>query len=171
MPWADVVYGCEPRWWSLHGDCNGFAGELWSTHHEGSTNNKDEFEHLGLNLVKGEQGQTFSTNPGLIHYGSNSGFQAINLAILFGSTYIVLVGYDMAYRDKAHFFGDHPAGLTQNKKYENFIRDYTQASKNMPDVTLINATPDSKLTCFPMMSLEDAIENHRLHRDRAQPAA
>lgn len=162
MPWADALYGCEPRWWNVHGNCNDFAGELWSTHDNKNTcNDKEEIaEKYGINIVKGAPGPGFSFDPVVIHYGDNSGFQAINLALLFGSTYVVLVGFDMAHRGKGHFFGEHPEGLFRQTKYENFIRHFDKAVERLPpEVTIINATTETALRCFPRMTLEQAISN------------
>ena len=171
MPWADVLYGCDARWWNKHKGCMDFQGAKWSTHSkESCSDNKLEVsEKYGLNLVKGEAGAGFSTDPSVIHYGDNSGHQGLNLAILLGSTYIVLVGFDMRHvSGRSHFFGDHPRDLFQRDEYESFAKKFKPA----PDgVTIINATPDSALTCYPTMDLEAAIENDLLHRNRAEPHA
>jgi len=174
MPWADALYGCEPKWWNYHGNCNNFAGELWSTHDDkNACNDKVEIaDKYGINIVQGAPGPGFSFDPGVIHYGDNSGFQGINLALLFGSRYIVLVGFDMSYRDKGHFFGDHPEPLFRQRNYENFIRHFDKAAELLPeDVTIINATTQTALHSFPEMTLEEAIEGYRqdsgLHRDGA----
>jgi hypothetical protein len=164
MPWADALYGCEPRWWDVHKDCNGFEGEKWSTHDKKNTCN-DKIEHsekYGINLVKGAPGPGFSRDPSVISYGDNSGFQAINLAILFASPYIVLVGFDMSYKDKGHFFGDHPEGLFRQTEYEKFIRHFDKAAELLEGVTIINATPGSAMHSFPMMSLEEAISGYEM---------
>lgn len=169
LPHADVMYGCCPTWWRVHKTCPGFEGEKWSTHDKEVTNNKINTDKalghpiadFGMRLVAGEHGDEFSTDPGLIRYGSNSGFQAINLAILFGARKIVLVGYDMrCVSGKSHFFGDHPKGLHQNKDedYRRFVGRFDKASKALPEgVHIINATPDSALKCFPIMTLSDAL--------------
>ncbi len=171
MPWADVLYGCDARWWNAHDGCADFAGEKWSTHSKQScSDDKLEVgEKYGLRLIKGAAGAGFSADPSVIHYGDNSGFQALNLAILLGSPYIVLVGFDMRHvSGKSHFFGDHPQGLFQRDEYQSFARKFGKA----PDgVTIINATPDSALRCYEMMDLEDALDNHLLHRHGTKPLA
>ena len=160
MPWADALYGCDARWWNEHKGCMDFQGERWSSHDDGkgTANNKTQVANdYGVNLVKGEPGAGFSTNQGLIHYGDNSGFQALNLAVLFGSPYIVLVGYDMRHvGGKSHFFGDHPKPLFQRNEYESFAKKFDKAPP--PEgVQIINATPGSALTCYPAMGLEEAL--------------
>ena len=163
MPWADALYGCDARWWNAHKGCMDFAGEKWSTHDKGSTSNdKEEVgDKYDLNLVKGAPSAGFSTDPSVIHHGDNSGFQALNLAILFGSPYIVLVGFDMRHvSGKSHFFGDHPQGLFQRQEYQSFASKFDKAPP--PDgVTIINATPDSALRAYPIMELESALETVR----------
>ena len=157
MPWTDILYGCDARWWNAHKGCMDFDGEKWSSHSkESCSDDKIEVsEKYGLNLIKGAAGAGFSTDPSLIHYGDNSGFQALNLAILLGSVYIVLVGFDMRHvSGKSHFFGDHPKDLFQREEYESFVRKFGDP----PDgVTIINATPDSALKCYPIMDLEKAL--------------
>jgi hypothetical protein len=172
MPWADALYGCDPRWWDHHKDCAGFAGEKWSTHQDDAANGKlKQAEAYGLRLVKGEHGSIFSTDPSVIRYGSNSGFQAINLAILKGCKRIVLVGFDMQRTGgKGHFFGEHPKGLAAHTHYEQFIRHFADAAKRMPaGVKIVNATSSTALTCFSMRSLEDALADDSVRGDRPEP--
>lgn len=155
-----MLYSCDAKWWDVHADCDGFAGEKWSSHGGVDSNGKIETaEKHGLNLVGGADAEGFSLDPSVIHFGSNSGFQAINLAILFGAKRILLVGFDMtAGNGKAHFFGDHPPGLIQNRNYERFIPAFNAAAKRLPrGVEIINCTPNSALRCFPMADLIDAL--------------
>jgi hypothetical protein len=86
----------------------------------------------------------------------------LNLAILFGSKRIVLVGYDMRCVDgKSHFFGDHKSKdfhQCSDQEYRNFARHYDIAARTLPkDIHIVNATPGSALTCWPVMPLEDAL--------------
>jgi hypothetical protein len=159
MPWADVMYGCDERWWDSKAGAMDFAGEKFSTHDKASTSNNKESaaEKYGLTLVKGSPGDGFSLDPAIIHYGDNSGFQGLNLAILFGATFIVLVGFDMRFVDgKSHFFGHHPKGLYQREEYESFAKKFVAP----PDgVTIINATPGSALKAYPIMGLDEVLEN------------
>lgn len=155
-----MLYACDAKWWDVHGGCAGFAGEKWSSHGGVDSNDKTEVARkYGLNLVHGADAEGFSLDPSVIHFGSNSGFQAINLAILFGAKRIILVGFDMtAGGGRSHFFGDHPSTLIQNRNYERFIPAFVRASKSLPkDIQIINCTPGSALRCFPMSELPDAL--------------
>jgi hypothetical protein len=163
LPFAQVLYACDASWWTVHKGASGFAGERWSSHGAaGRIRHNDKAlvaAKYRLNLVEGRDGSTFSTDPGFIHYGSNSGFQAVNLALLMGAIRIVLVGFDMQAVDgRKHFFGDHCAGLRNTSNYRNFIQAFERAAKALPaGLEILNATPGSALRCFPMVDLHDAL--------------
>jgi hypothetical protein len=163
FPDAVLLYACDADWWDVHGGCPDFAGEKWSSHSVGpkrDDNDKREVARkYGLTLIEGRAAEGFSLDPSIIHYGSNSGFQAVNLAILFGATRIVLVGFDMrAINGRRHFFGDHPTRLRNRSGYASFVRAFERAAKTLPANTkIINAAPDSSLKCFLKMELQDAL--------------
>lgn len=176
MPWADAMYGCNEDWWDAHNGCPEFMGRKWSSHQvdKSCVNDKREVARkYHVQLVRGDHGDEFSTDPTFVRYGSNSLFQAINLALLYGATYIVLVGADMRHVDgRSHFFGDHPRGLHNNDDFGRFIKHFERAAKKVPHgVEIVNATPGSALTCWPVMTLDDAIgryrEDSRVHRHEA----
>ncbi len=164
VPSAAVLYACDAAWWHHHKGVPEFQGERWSTHGGPKHNNKLEAAALyGLNLVQGMDSHAgFSTDPAVIHYGSSSGFQAVNLAILMGARRIVLVGFDM---HGTHFFGQHPKPLRNNTSYGNFIRAFERAAKRLPPgVEIINCTPGSALGCFPKANLDDVLASTPLGR-------
>lgn len=161
MPFAQVLYACDTAWWDAHEGCPGFEGEKWSSHEVKNkiveTNDKTELQKkYGLRLVQGKTVDGFSFDPSVIHYGQNSGFQAINLAILFGAKRIVLVGFDM--HGGNHFFGAHPAQLRMNTDCRAFIPSFEKAAEMLRgQVDIINCTPGSALTCFRRADLHDAL--------------
>jgi len=155
MPWADVLYGCDASWWRVHKGCPGFAGEKWSSHDSGSNDKLATARQYGLRLVAGAAGNEFSRDPGVLRYGSNSGFQAVNFTLLRGAARVVLVGFDM---HGAHFFGAHPTPLRNTADRRTFIKAFSAASKVLPPgVSIVNATPGSALRCFPILPLAEAI--------------
>lgn len=168
FPWANILYSCDERWWTHHKGCSDFRGEKWSSHTPNSRNRHNDkiaaAERFGLNLVAGEDRDGFSLDPDLIHYGSNSGFQAVNLALLMTRRHrVALVGFDM---HGTHFFGTHPSPLRNTGNFSSFIKRFERAAKMLPDgVEIINATPGSALTCFERLPLADALA--RLAGDRA----
>jgi hypothetical protein len=158
LPWADVLYGCDVAWWRERKGAPEFEGERWSSHHVGRGVGNDKSSigpQYGLRLVEGRDKPGFSFDPACIHYGKNSGFQAVNFTLLTGPSRVVLVGFDM---QGTHFFGPHRRPLRQTPDYRNFIRVFAQAAEKMrPGIEIVNATPGSALTCFPCVLLEQAM--------------
>lgn len=146
LPFAPVLYACDKAWWKVHRGAPDFGGERWSSHEAGGNDKLATAEEFGLRLVAGRDGRVFSLDPSHIRYGHNSGFQAINLAILFGARRIVLCGFDM---HGTHFFGAHPQPLRNPASYASFIRAFTTAAQELPDhISIVNCSPGSALTAF-----------------------
>jgi hypothetical protein len=161
LPFAAVLYACDGAWFEQRQGCQDFAGERWTSHGLSPKNDKTRIaDRFGLRVVEGADRPGFSLDPGVIHYGNNSGYQAANLAILFGADPIVLVGFDMRAVDgKRHFFGNHKAPLSDSGKYSVWIANFAQAGKMLgARPRIINATPGSALTSFPMMPLSEALD-------------
>ncbi len=161
LPNADVLYACDAAWWDFHRSGPiGWCGERWTSHSLSPKNDKRAVaEKWGLQVIEGRDAPGFSRDPAIIHYGSNSGYQALNLAILFGADPIVLVGFDMREVDgKSHFFGRHKAPLRDNAQFGVWCSKFAKAAEKLgPSPRIINATPGSALACFPMMPLAEAL--------------
>lgn len=99
---------------------------------------------------------------GSVNGGGNSGFQALNIAVQFGCKRIVLVGFDMRLDRGVHWHGRHPQGL--NNPSDNLLvhwrRAFHKAAGTLADlgIEVLNASPVSTLTAFPIVSLREAIE-------------
>lgn len=155
-PWADYLYACDGKWWQHHWPIE-FAGEMWT---QASEVHKDQFkvvEEFGLQYIEGRHEKGLG-DP-FIHYGSNSGYQAINLAYLFGAGQIILLGYDMQETGgKAHWFGDHPKGLV-NGNYSGLVGHFTRLASDLAarGVDVVNCTRETALTCFRRVPLEEVL--------------
>ena len=129
-----------------------FAGELW-------TQDKATADKHGLNWIQGYHNPGLSDNPDFIHYNSNSGAQAINLAVLWGAKRLLLVGFDMKTdKGKRHWFGDHPGHLHKASDYADWLRKYEVIARDLKKmgVECINCSMNSALECFekrPLASL------------------
>lgn len=160
LPFADVLYACDAAWWQHNKGAPDFAGEKWTSHSISPRNDKSAIgEQYGLNIICGDDKPGFSLDPARIHYGNNSGFQALNLAILFGADPIVLVGYDMRDIDgKRHFFGNHKTPLRGNAQFGVWVQKFAKAAELLGGrPRIINATPGSALKCFETMALAEAL--------------
>ncbi len=155
IPSADVLYACDPHWWEHHHQkiIEGTSAELW-------TQDAAAERKWGLNRIEGVWLEGLGRDR--LHFGGNSGYQAVNLAFLFGAARIILLGFDMQRTDgKVHFFGIHPYhrslsdGPTDSlladwaKKFERLALDLAEEG-----VEVINASRATALTCFERKELE-----------------
>lgn len=112
-----------------------------------------------LRRIHGE-GRAGLGKDGIIHFGSNGGYQLINLVYQFGAKKIVLLGYDMQMTGgKSHHHGDHPAQLNRSLPFNVWKTKFIQLAQDLKNegVEVINATRETALNCFPKVKLEDAL--------------
>lgn len=165
-PWADAIYACDAEWWDHYGPTVRIA-ERWSMVPKGNpggwslpARQKAAGERWGLKLIPGGPGQGLGLD--CIHYGSNSGYQAINLAFLFGARRIVLLGYDFQNTGgRKHWHPDHPDGMNKNNNFTAWGRKFVPlvADLNQHGVTILNASAQTALAAVPRISLEQALED------------
>lgn len=93
--------------------------------------------------------------------GSNSGYQAINIAVHFGGVRVLLLAYDMKWgpKGKIHHHEDHKG---RNPGQDNLARWATIFNKMIPDlkkagVEVINCSRETAITAFPRARLEDVL--------------
>lgn len=94
-------------------------------------------------------------------WNCNTGAAAINLALHLGAKKIVLLGFDMKLGEKGNAnwhvnLKDKP----NPNSYVRFQRFYPQLAKGLtrfPEVQVLNANPDSGLTVFPKVRIDDVI--------------
>lgn len=129
-----------------------FEGEKWTQAHNDTT--RTFAEEWGLNYKPGAGQGGLGVDK--IHHGANSGYQAINLAYLFGAERIILLGYDMGATGDTHFFGNHPKGLF-NGNYRSFVSNFDRLAQDLKryGVEVINCTRQTALTQFPRGVIDD----------------
>lgn len=150
---ADYHYACDTRWWNLHGKevKDTYKGQSWTQCHKSA-------ELFNIELISGVHKSGLGRD--IIHFGSNSGYQAINLAWLLGAKRIILIGYDMQKTGgKAHWFGEHPPSIKTNTNYTSFVPKFTSLAKDLENekIEVINCSIDTALQCFKRANLEDVL--------------
>lgn len=167
-PWADLLYACDGTWWRHHPEAAAFFGPKVTQDHGSEARigeQRELAERLGLLMLRtevNEKGQSIATGistvPGTIRTGSNSGYQAINLAVQLGAKRILLLGFDMKKGPGGaeHWHGRHPEGCINSSPYPEFIKKFATAVPDLQrlGVEVINCTPGSALECFPRANLE-----------------
>lgn len=154
-PWSDLHYACDFIWWKWHHDEARAAMRCPSL-----TQDTDAASRWAdLVYIKGVNETGLSTRPDVIHTGSNSGFQALNIATLKGAARVLLLGFDMqpGPGGRQHWFGEHPHKI--RSPYALYIRAFNGAADQLKamGVDVVNCTPGSALECFPIMPIEEAL--------------
>jgi hypothetical protein len=160
-PWADALYAADAKWWAYHAQ--------QALKFEGLKITRDvvPWDCVLQLQVSGKSG--FDPDPSFIRTGNNSGYQALHVAIHAGARRILLCGFDM---HGQHWFGEHPHGLADaisDVQRKLFIPEFEKLAPLLPEmgVDVVNCTPDSALTCFPMMRLDDALWNERVSENQS----
>lgn len=146
-PWADVLYGCDSKWWHWHKGVPDFAG-LKYTLQAGATT------FPGVQLIRQTGDHGLELDPGAVKTGKNSGYQAINVAVHLGAKRILLLGYDM---QGGHCFGNHPDGSRPpfalcRPKFKTLVEPLRALG-----VKVVNCSRATALDAFPRMPLEEAL--------------
>lgn len=155
---ADMLYACDAKWWDAHDGAPAFHGDRWTQSESGGF--ACAARH-GLKVVKSAGGPLPRLSGEVITQGGNSGYQAVNLAVLSGARRVILIGFDMSAPDgRRHFFGNHDApGLSNASPYATFVNAFNRAAPIYAEagVTILNASRRSALKCFKQCDLERAL--------------
>ena len=133
-PWSVAMVSQDKAWWRQHPEALDFAGRKFS----GS----------------GVEGTEKVEREGLITSGTNSGLLACHVAVtIFQASRLILLGFDL---HGTHFFGPHPEPL-RNTQPHRFDQMRKQFANWRPKAEVVNCSPGSSLTCFPAMTLQQAL--------------
>jgi len=155
IPWADVLYACDLKWWehneNLWRDFQGLK-VTWA---------KPAAAKFNILYAYGKKEKGLGRDS--LHTGGGSGHMAVNLAYLLATErlkQIVLLGFDMQYKDgQPHWHGRHRR--TSNPS-ENALKKWADRMVEMYKdldslgIDLINCTRESALT-IPRKPLEDVL--------------
>ena len=125
-PWAEFLVANDKAWWQAYPAAQQFEGRKFSAN-----------RIPGVEMVDGMAS---------IH---NSGVLALEVAARLGARSIELHGYDMR---GSHYFGPYENGLTNTgeKRRERQLAQFQAWATSHPGIRVINRTPHSALTCFPL---------------------
>ena len=160
-PFADICYFADSEWWGWHKDrpdFQAFTGQKCSISDSGG-NIKDPAVHILRNANGRGHSFGLSLDPKQIVTGSNSGYQALNIAVLAGAKTILLLGFDAREpTGKTHWFGDHPK-REPIAAYAEYRKAFSAGERAIlaAGVKVVNCSPGSAIDSFPKMDLEDAL--------------
>lgn len=161
-PWADIVYGCDAPWWVDRKGLPNFKG--LKLYHGVGVNHYDWKKDMHKVEIDLRVDDILVDEPLKIGNGGNSCFQATNLAIQFGATDIILIGFDCHDRGGLHWYGRNTWLNANNPMQINFDRWKKGFEKAQPTLkklgtTIINASMESDLQCFPKKPLQEAMRD------------
>jgi hypothetical protein len=140
-PWADALYAYDKDWWRRYyvEVSEVFKGRLY-----------------GQRPFRGVQ--CVADDIGFRPFG-NSGAGAVSLAIRAGADTVVMLGYDCSLKNGSHHHGDHPEGLRNcdtASRWPNQFKRLAEYARRM-QVTVLNASRETILDCFPRVTLDEAL--------------
>lgn len=175
-PFSDVCYFADSHWWHWHThgipkpaigmtaeDVRGlfaaFRGQKCTIENSGA-NVTDDAVHMLRNRNFNAHADGLSLDPRALMTGRNSGFQALNLAVLAGATSILLLGFDgqVGADGRTHWHGDHPRP-TPDAAYPLYRQAMAAVSAVLQEacIRVVNCSPASAIDSFESMPLEEAL--------------
>lgn len=157
-PWSDVLYACDHEWWRSANGCAEFPG-LKLTIDKRALEGNDWGVKLVRCVKKNDNAILHRSNT--VGWGGNSGFHALQLAVQFGCSKIILVGFDMTISGGVHWHGPHPKGM--HNPTPGIAERWRRAVDNawhaiQPTGTVvINCSLVSALRNYPKMTFEEAL--------------
>lgn len=105
------------------------------------------FSHIIPSYIRNHQKTGFSTNKNEFAHGSNSGYCALQLAILAGYEEIYLLGFDLNIESKiTHFHNDYKQSISTFRRNINNYKSIFLTSLNLLKATnIVSCTKESSL--------------------------
>ncbi len=151
-PWAWALYAADIEWWLHPSNAEAVAAFRGHRISVSAVRGVHQLQNTGI------EGIDFT--PGCIRTGGNSGYQALQVAVHSGARRVLLCGFDM--RPVCHWHGPHPHGLrsTPPATYAIWAGRFASAAPLLAGagIEVINCSSDSALSCFPVMTIDEALE-------------
>lgn len=151
-PWADMLYSSDAEWWAYRRE--------WADAFQGLKVSCDPQVVQCSDVLKlkstGDTG--FDPDPANVRTGRNSGYVSVHIAAHAGCSPILLCGFDMR---PGHWHGTHcsPLREPQVSLFPEWIANFETLAPELSarGIEVWNCTPSSKLTCFPYVPLDQAL--------------
>jgi hypothetical protein len=174
-PETDVQVSCNEDWWNYYWPRDHVLRDMPGDKYTWFKYIADKYK---IKYIHAAEKSGLSTDPRTIHINKGSGPMAINVALHYGVKKLLLIGHDMKFapdyngqQKKAgsaprHYFGEYPKELRHwpsvkvGKSNPGTLDGLIEAYNTMPSdlkkkgMKVINCTPNSALSTFPMSTLE-----------------
>jgi hypothetical protein len=168
-PWAKVLYAADDRWWKwqLEGKNKvwpwvSFTKEQVRQAYAEFKGQKVTIQHptviqdQDILILENDGSEGLSFRPDAIRTGHNSGYQALNIAILSGAKKILLLGFDMRFiNGKSHAHNGHEVKMAEHA-YKKYAQNFSSMQHDLRkiDVDIVNCTEGSLINCFRFSTVE-----------------
>lgn len=135
MPDADVLFAADRQWWAAHPEALAFGGRKCVCE------------------LPAPKGTTY-VRPRNVPIGGNSALRAAHMLETEGAERIVLFGIDLDERAaRKHWHDEHRFRSTSAGSFSRARTAWNQYAKQV-EIPVLNANPNSKLTCFPIVEAD-----------------
>ena len=145
LPHATIVYFSDERFFNWYKDSLlEHGGHLISVAKRIDHDRVHKFKRVGRSGL--------SLKMGSLCTGNDSGYAAINLAVLFKAKTIYLLGYDMCFSGKrSHWHDGYPTYNEEKRLVEKMLPHYQSLSEftTILNVDIINLNLESQIQVFP----------------------
>lgn len=171
-PWADVHFAADSHWfkWHTEGIEKASVGltasqvrERWASFPGQKCTvmgSGDNVADPAVHVLRHREGRGLSLDPHEVITGRNSGFVALNMAVLAGAKRILLLGFDgkPGENDRGHWHGGHPRP-TPPAAYPLYRQAMSAAENPLLEagIEVINCSPGSAIDSFPKVAVEDVL--------------
>lgn len=157
-PHADVLYYADGRWWTwnkdnpLYRDFKGLRCTIDGSDGEGAGD-------ADVHILRRADIAVFSDDPARLALGGNGGYQAINLAALAGAARIVLLGFDMQYRNGRQNWHSGHKVKTPERWLKNWRSNFRPLATELEKrhIEIINASEETALDAFPRRPIAELL--------------
>lgn len=146
IPFAQVLVALDPGWF---------------------TRNKPKmYKFTGIRIMKcgkGRLGWNYFIDQGMtedkliLRNATNSGFYAMVAALKLGATKVYLLGFDVTWKKQPYCYDIPQAEVDKYRNGMHRKDAHLRYFEYYKDYNIINASPDSAITCFPKCSLSEIL--------------
>lgn len=153
---ADILYSCDSKWWEDPDNLGvqGFRGLKLGL---------EPTRYSDVRVLRNTGIEGFDSQAGCIRSGSNSGAQALQVAVKVGGMSIFLVGIDLSGEKSSgdgtrdHWFGRHKPEHDRNSNAQELRRLFRVLTDDLigRGIKIYNCSKSSTLTWLPFIDLEE----------------
>jgi hypothetical protein len=163
LPFADAIFGLDIPWMRTRHDYLRERAKTCEVYLSAPDQRLHLFQNIpgAIYLKRLRSSNTFTLDPGAIECGGNSGFGAVNLALIKRAKHIVLFGFDYSagHYNQERYDEREAWGAASMNYFPRWAKNFdeTEAQLRRLKVTVWNASPNSNITVYEKIDHDTAI--------------